>query len=77
VCEIIALNSSFESTPSWFESRLSNVGADEVEDVEGDEVEGAGGVEVEGIDDCCAIAAAGRVNKKKRGARRRSCIASS
>jgi hypothetical protein len=69
----IALNSSFESTPSWLVSRLSN---DEAE--AGDGVEGAGGVAegvvggvagAEGVDDCCAIAAAGRANRIRRGAR--------
>jgi hypothetical protein len=51
-------------------SRLSNVGVEEADDVDG-----ADGVEVEGVDDCCAIAAAGSANKKRREARRCDFIA--
>jgi hypothetical protein len=59
------LNSSFESTPSWFVSRLSKVGAAAVDDVEG-----AGGFDgVDGVDDCCASVDAGMANKKRRGVR--------
>jgi hypothetical protein len=57
------LNSSFDNTPSWLVSRLSNDGVEDDEELEGDVegVEDDDGVEgdVEGVVEDCAQATTG------------------
>jgi hypothetical protein len=76
------LNSSFDRTPSWLVSRLSNDGVEDDDELEG-EVEGVEGVEevedaedagavegdVEGVVEDCAQAATGTLKTTRNDAR--------
>ena len=67
------MNSSFDKTPSWLVSRLSNDGVEEDAEVEGD-VEGVevdDGVEgdVDGVVEDCAQATAGALRATRSDAR--------
>ena len=67
------MNSSFDKTPSWLVSRLSNDGVEDDEEVEGD-VEGVeedDGVEgdVDGVVEDCAQATTGALRTTRNDAR--------
>ena len=67
------MNSSFDKTPSWLVSRLSNDGIEDDDEVEGDAegIEDEDGVEgdVEGVVGGCAQATTGTLKITKNGAR--------